>query len=82
MLKPISGYENSILTSEMAGVCFVGFGEFLLVCPWVNASIEKYAAACKAPDSFLGNYKSLLPFEMPLKLEAILDNGSRKTHKA
>jgi len=80
MLQPISGFENNILVSEESGVCFVGFGEFLLVCPWVNASIEKYAAACQTPDSLLGNYKSLFPFEMPLKLEAILD--SRSSRKA
>lgn len=76
MLQPISGFENSILVSEETGVCFVGFGEFLLVCPWINASIEKYAAACQAPNTFLGKYKSLFPFEMPLRLEAILDSKS------
>jgi len=79
MLQPISGFENNILVSEESGVCFVGFGEFLLVCPWINACIEKYAAACQAPDSLLGNYKSLYPFEMPIRLEAILDNRSSKS---
>ncbi|MBU2936504.1 MULTISPECIES: HNH endonuclease [Pacificibacter] len=74
MLQPIDGYENSILVNEKTGVCFVGFGEFLLVCPWVNASVPKYAEACKNPDSFLGKYDTLYPFEMPIKLEAILDN--------
>ena len=56
MLQPFRGYENGILASEDLGVYFVGFGEFLLVCPWVNARLEKYATACQAPDSFLGNY--------------------------
>lgn len=78
MLQPISGYENKILVSEEAGVCFVGFGEFVLVCPWVNASVEKYAEACKVPDSFLGDCKTLHPFEMPLNFEAILDSRLRK----
>lgn len=78
MLTPIFGYENSILVSEKSGVCFVGFGEFFLVCPWINASVEKYVEACKVPEVFSGSYKSLHPFEMPLTLEAILDNRLSK----
>lgn len=77
-IKPITGYENSILVSENTGVCFVGFGEFFVVCPWINADVEKYAAACNIPDIFLGNYKRLYPFEMPFTLEAILDCGSSR----
>lgn len=76
-LNPFPGYENSILVGEVSGVCFVGFGEFLVVCPWLNASIEKFSEACKAPDSFLGQYK-LIPFDLPFGLEAILDNSSRR----
>lgn len=74
MLQPIDGYENNILVSEEVGVSFVGFNEFLLVCPWINSCIQKYAEACRNPDSFLGDYKTIHVFEMPTKLEAILDN--------
>lgn len=77
-IKPVSGYERSILVSQNAGVCFVGFGEFSVVCPWINADVEKYAAVCNTPELFLGNYKGICPFDMPFELEAILDFGSSK----
>lgn len=73
MLKPFSGYEDSILLSQRSGLCFVGFSEFALVCPWVNADVAKYDQACEKPQVFLGTYKELLPFAAPRKFEAILD---------
>ncbi len=72
-LVPFENCGNNILVSEEMGLCFVGFGDFQLVCPWLNASVEKFVSACEQRDIFLRHYTNLSAFEMPTKLEAILD---------
>ena len=73
MLNAFSECEKKIVFGPKYGLCFVGFGDFCLPLPWINANLEDYLKACEQPKTFLRRYKELFPLELPTKFEAIID---------